>query len=280
MRQIALGIVVTGLISTSAWAQEPATARLVTDGALAGLSLTTTAQAPAPEPEEKPYTVAVGIDIPTDYYWRGIVQETEGFIAQPFVDLGVTLSDTVSFNVGTWTSLHSSESTGTFYEADYYASLNFAAGKWAPKVIYTAYSSPADVFSTVHELAFSVAYDDSESSFALAPSAMLAFDMTNDGNTYFQVGVAPAIPVEGPVSLSVPVALGLSLKDFYGTYDDDGNFENELFGYFKVGLAASADLAPGVSARAGIDLLFLSDATQWDDKSVKPVFSFGLTYTY
>lgn len=271
MRQIALGIVVTGLISTSAWAQEPATARLVTDGALAGLSLATTAQAPASEPEEKPYTIAVGIDIPTDYYWRGIAQETEGFIAQPFVDLGVTLSDTVSVNVGMWNSLHSGESTGTFYEADYYGSLNFAAGKWAPKVIYTAYSSPNDTFSTVHELAFSVAYDDSESSFALAPSAMLAFDLSNDGNTYFQVGVAPAIPIEGPVSLSVPVALGLSLKDFYG---------DDTYGYTKIGLAASGDLAPGWSARAGVDLLFLGDSLQFDDESVKPVFSFGVTYTY
>jgi uncharacterized protein (TIGR02001 family) len=270
MRQIALGIVVTGLISTSAWAQEPVTARLATDGALAGLSLTASPQAPAAEPEEKPYTIAVGIDVPTDYYWRGIVQETEGFIAQPFVDLGVTLSDTVSFNVGTWTSLHSSDSTGTFYEADYYASLNFVAGKFVPKVIYTAYDSPNDTFSTVHELAFSVAYDDSDNAFALAPSALLAFDMSNDGNTYLQLGVAPAIPVGGPVSLSVPFALGLSLNDFY----------SDTYGYTKIGIAGSVQVAPGFSARAGFDLLFLGESVQFDDESVKPVFSAGVTYTY
>src|SRR5690606_23403879 len=62
MRKIALALVITGSIATSAWADEPAGRRL-TDGALAGVSFTApagaAAQAPADE-AEKPYTLTIG----------------------------------------------------------------------------------------------------------------------------------------------------------------------------------------------------------------------------
>lgn len=272
MRQIALGIIITGLISTSAWADEPATHRLVTSGALAGVSFAAPVAAPAQvvEPEERPYTVSVGVDVPTDYYFRGYLQENEGFIAQPFVDLGFALSDTVSLNVGMWNSLHTGDATKTFYEADFYAALGFAAGNWAPGILYTAYTYPDDAFDTIHEVAFSIGYDDSAAAMALSPSAMVAVDLTNDGITYFELGVEPAIPTTGAVSLSVPVTVGMSLKDFYP----------ETFGFLSAGVAAGADLGSGWEAHAGVDLLFLSDAIQFDDESVKPVFNVGFSYTY
>lgn len=280
MRQIALGIVVTGLISTSAWAQEPTVARLVTDRALAGVSFTTpapTAQDPA-EPES-PFTVTVGVDVPSDYVWRGFLQENSGFIAQPYVDFGVALSETVSFNAGIWTSMHSAESTGTFYEADYYAGLNFAAGKWAPSVMYTAYTSPNDTFGVAHELAFSVGYDS-----PLAPSATLALFDLSDPQMYLEVGVEPSAPTQGAVSVSFPVAVGLSLRNFYGEFDFDEEdeeeiFESRMFGYFKAGVAVGADLGGGWEVHGGVDVLFLGNSVRWDDKSVKPVFTVGFSYS-
>ena len=117
---IACGVFVAGLMSAPAWAQ-------------------TAAAAPAPPP--KNWTFTAGVDFPTAYVFRGIMQEKEGFIAQPFVDLGVSLGSGVSLNVGNWDSLHSGP-TGTFYEADYYGALNFTAGKLKPGVLFTSYTEP------------------------------------------------------------------------------------------------------------------------------------------
>ena len=117
------------------------------------------------------------MDFPTAYVFRGIVQEKEGFIAQPFFDLGVSLGSGVTLNVGNWDSLHSGP-TGTFYEADYYGSLTFTAGKVKPGVLFTSYTSPNDRFATVHELAGVIAIDDSASSFPVNPKIILAFELS------------------------------------------------------------------------------------------------------
>lgn len=267
MRKIALALVITGSIATSAWADEPAGRRL-TDGALAGVSFTApagaAAQAPADE-AEKPYTLTIGTDIPSDYYFRGLVQETEGFIFQPYVDLGLQLGESVTLNVGFWNSMHSNDATG-YYEADPYVTLGLTRGAWSPSVTYTLYTGPSDVLSTIHELAFGISHDS-----PLAPSANLAVELNNDNHTYFDLGIEPGIPLEGsPVSLSVPVAVGLSLNDYYG----------ETFGFFKAGLAAGVELGSGVEVHGSIDMLVLGDTLRFDDKTVKPVFSIGLSYTY
>ena len=149
MRQIALGIVITGLISTSAWAEEPAQVRLNTSGAFTGVTFSTLAAseqtapapAPAPEPPAKKVTGTVGADIPTAYYFRGYRQEFDPqFTIQPFIDVAIA-GDKASFNVGLFNSFH----TGTnkdagygYYETDFYA----AATVHNIKATYTAYTYP------------------------------------------------------------------------------------------------------------------------------------------
>jgi hypothetical protein len=61
-------------------------------------------------------SVAAGIDFSNAYYFRGIIQETEGFIAQPFLEAGISLFEgdsglqSVSVTSGLWNSLHSGPS--------------------------------------------------------------------------------------------------------------------------------------------------------------------------
>lgn len=271
MKHIALGLVVTGLISSSAWAQEPAEARLRFDRALTGVSFAT-ATAPAQDAAEaeKPVSVTVGADIPSDYFFRGFALETEGAIVQPYVDVGFALTDAVSLNVGYWMSLHSSDSTGTGFEGDPYVSLGITRGSWSTGVLYTAYLSPNDSFGAIHELAFSASHDS-----PLAPSIMLATELSNadlgeGGGTYLELGVEPAVPTEGAISLSVPVVIGLGMNDYYG----------KAFGYFSAGLAAGIELDGGFEVHAGLSLLFLGDALKYDDKTVKPVFNVGFSYAF
>ena len=158
--------------------------------------------APAPPPETAPskiYTITTGLDFTSAYLFRGITQESGGAIGQPYADLGVTLGRGVSFNVGTWDSIHSTADVGNWYESDYYGSVTFTAGKLKPGLLYTSYTSPADRFSTVHELAGVVAVDDSGSGFPLAPKVVLAFELADgqaDGGQnkgiYLELGVKPS----------------------------------------------------------------------------------------
>ena len=67
-------------------------------------------------------------DIVNQYYFRGIVQETGGFIMQPYLDASISFG-AASITAGTWSSLHSRGDAGfagapeSFYETDFYAGI-------------------------------------------------------------------------------------------------------------------------------------------------------------
>ena len=111
---------------------------------------------------------------------------------------------------------------------DFYAGLSLGlVGQWQADVVYTQYMSPNDTFSTVKELALSLAFDDSErmGALALAPYVMLAIEASGnaagiESGVYVELGVEPGLPLEdSPVSLTFPVTLGLSLSDYYQNVD-------------------------------------------------------------
>ncbi|HEU5321157.1 MAG TPA: hypothetical protein VFX28_10165, partial [Methylomirabilota bacterium] len=153
--------------------------------------------APAAAEEKGPNTgrisLTAGVDYATDYYFRGIVQETEDAIVQPYGSVtfrlyeGETGLTGLNFTLGTWNSLHWGP-TGDgglnadpqlWYESDFYATLAATLFKdLTAGVTYTAYMSPNDFFQTVQEVAFSLGYNDSAllGPFALNPSVLLAFE--------------------------------------------------------------------------------------------------------
>src|SRR5262245_38224711 len=111
MRQIACGLLAAGLIATTATApaqaQELGSASFLKQARTVAASLAISsavapAQAPAAAP--KKVTVVAGADMPllTGYVFRGIVQEFDpGFTFQPYVDVGVAVTDKVTVNFGT-----------------------------------------------------------------------------------------------------------------------------------------------------------------------------------
>jgi hypothetical protein len=280
MRQIALGILVTGLISTSAWAQEPAQARLVTSGALAGLTfstpaLTEQAATPAPEPPAKKVTGTVGADVPSVYFFRGYRQETDpSFTFQPFVDIGVAASDKVSLNFGLWNSFNTgslNDAIGSsYYETDFYA----AATVGMVKATYTAYTYPKIDDSTIHELMFSASADNK-----LAPSVALAFELKKaagvDKGVYLELGISPAVPMadDAPVSITIPVKVGLSLKDYYG---------GDTFGYFSAGVNLGHSINDTVEVHGGITVYGFGDTLKFvnNDKAGEAVGSVGFSVSF
>lgn len=260
---------------------------------------TALAQDAPPSPSRA--TASAGLDISNAYFFRGIIQETKGFIGQPYLEAGLTLHESdsglqsVSVTSGTWSSLHSGPSgsegaTGDpkmWYETDFYASLGLGfADAWSTDLTYTAYMSPNQSFGTVKELAVGVSYDG-----LISPYATVAFELegqadggANEG-TYLELGVEPSLPLgQSVLGLSFPVSVGLSLQDYYET--DTGS---DSFGYFNVGAMLSVPLS-GIPSQygsweltGGVNFLFFGDALKsinGSDDDVKPIGVFGISLGY
>jgi hypothetical protein len=233
------------------------TARVTTLLAMA-LALGLSAPAHAEEAEDR-FSGIFQLDVTNAYYFRGILQEREGVILQPWTELYYSLySDEdgflrdVTIGAGMWSSFHSertgaSDTMGWWYEADYYplVSMDFAGGLNLLTVYYF-YTSPNDAFTTAQELNFKLSWDDSEFwDFALNPWANLAIETVNtafgpDEGTGLQFGIAPTLYTapNDAFELSMPAEAGVSIEDYYEGSDG----ENHFWGYANVGLAMSIPL--------------------------------------
>ena len=253
----------------------------------ASTSAAATAAPPAETAPVKPYVITTGMDFASAYLFRGIAQHSGGTIAQPYGDIAYTTGN-VTFDFGTWNSIHSTAPSGNYYEQDWFGSVVFTAGKLKPGLLYTSYTSPADSFATVQELAGTLAVDDSKSAFPLSPKIVLAFELGDgqaDGGTgkgtYLELGVRPTVKLAPKLTLAIPVKTGLSLHNYY---EIDG--VDDHFGYFDTGFSLSVPVVSGKSGtlevHGGFDFMMLGDhlKTINSDDGFKPVALVGFTYSY
>ncbi len=219
------------------------------------------------------------------YFFRGIVQENQGAIAQPSIDFVFPLwegeNTSWSFNIGTWNSLHDGP-TGSggvgmslHYELDAYAGIGVDfAGNWSSSVSYVVLYSPNSAFATVQELDISISFDDSglfggeSSGFSgVQPSVTVVWELDGqsdgggDEGIYLEVGIEPAFDLIDPVSASFPVVTGFSLSNYF----EGATGSDDFFGFAQVGVSLSTPLN-FVPARlgswtlsAGVSFLFLGD---------------------
>jgi hypothetical protein len=227
-------------------------------------------------------------DFTTAYFFRGILQERNGFIWQPSAQLdfhlweGDGILNSVSLGFGIWNSFQTEKTGATggptnLYETDYYPSLTLGwAGGVESSVTYNVYTSPNGAFVTTQEVALGLSFDDSDllGAFALSPTATFAFETDNTSfgtdtkGGYAEFGVEPGIELsfpgddagDYPITASVPLAVGISLYDYY----NDG-VDNDVWGFFSFGLSASVPLAfvpddfGAWSIGAGVNVLVLND---------------------
>lgn len=273
-------------------------------------------QADAQEINNGNVSIDAGFDIVSEYWFRGLYQENAGFIVQPYAEIGfswpqvaesIGVDDVYSY-VGSWASLHSKNTGnagnpghGAFYEYDFYAGVGVVIGKFDLGLSYTNYLSPNGAFGGFEELTFSVGYDDSGlygdslgEDFALNPYAYIAWAYDDNAGTdplYLELGVEPEFLLveseEIPVTLSIPVALGLGLNDYY--FDQNG--DDNTFGFFSVGAMVSVPVTfvpaeyGAWTASGGLTLLFLNDA-QFENAAgsnisdTRFIFSLGLSMSY
>jgi hypothetical protein len=267
----------------------PAMAQTTAAPSAAATPATAATQAPAEAAAPaKIYTVTTGLDFTSAYLFRGILQESGGAIGQPYGDIAFSLKNGITLDVGTWNSIHSTADVGNWYESDYFGSVTFTTGKFKPGLLFTSYTSPADRFSTVQELAGTLVYDDSKSPFPLSPKVVLAFELGDgqaDGGankgTYLELGVKPGIKLAPKATLYIPAKTGLSLNHYY-----EGPTGDNAFGYFDLGAQLSVPVASGkngtLEVHGGIDFLWLGDNLKLlnSGDTLKPVSLIGFTFTY
>jgi len=215
------------------------------------------------------------VDFPTVYFFRGIRQEADpklttfvaGDLGIPLLADGSGALKTAGINVGTWNAFMTGSSgsdgpqDGAFYESDLYAGVTLGFGAISFTPMFTAYTSPNDMFRTVKEISFKVA-----NASKTAPYALVAFELSDaqaDGGfekgTYLELGIGPSWPIaDGKATLAVPVKLGLSLKDYYELSGDD-----QKFGYVVGGVLISVPFAGGkANFHGGVDVYGLGEATK------------------
>ncbi len=270
-----------------------------------------TPEAEEPEgPNRGRVKMSLSSDITNAYFFRGILNERHGFIWQPSADLSVNLYTgdgfvrSVSAAFGMWASFQTEQTLArhgggpaNLYEVDYYPYVTVGLPYGLETSLsYILYTSPNGAFATVQQMDWGTALDDSEwlGDFALHPAVTFSFELQNTSfgdqeGGYFELALAPthdfkfAAAEDYPLTLTLPLALGLSLYDYYETPTSD-----HTFGFFSFGLSANVPLAfipsdfGSWSTGASITGLALSDtlADANEGDSLYPVGVWNISMEY
>jgi hypothetical protein len=268
----------------------------------------------AKDPNPGAITLTGSIDFLNQYMFRGIRQNSSGIATWPAVDLGIAAYSgdgglkSVGINFGTWNSLHTgdtgsdSEESGLgcacgklWYESDFYASLGFGFGGGTSfTTTYTAYTSPNNGFSTVKEIMFKLAIDDSGylGKAAIKPYVAIAqeFDTApglgqadggDNAGTYVEIGFAPGY-AGSRASIAFPIKIGLSASDYYELSGEDNKF-----GFFSIAGIVTVPIGGTTSYGAwnihgGVEYQKLGTTTEFFNggESNQVIGSFGIGFSY
>jgi hypothetical protein len=248
-----------------------------------------------------------GMDFTNAYMFRGLLQDDTRVIMWPFAEAAAELHsggdavDSVTLHIGTWNSLHTGL-TGLqrfpfpelWYESDLYGTLAVGFGDGiVASGTYTVYTSPSNAFSTIQEISFKAAYDDTGTNgIGLSPYALVAFELGTSpglgqadaglsGGTYLEVGVSPGW-ADAPVNLRFPIKIGLSLDDYYEVAGVDNKF-----GFLSLAAVATVPFANSRSYGAwnvhgGIEFQSLGNAPEVFNRGeqTKLIASVGVSFSY
>jgi hypothetical protein len=226
----------------------------------------------------------LGVNFVSEYISRGAMQENQGTIAQPYIDLFFSVyegADTdvinkVTLNLSGWSSFHSKHTganpdsdVSSWYECDVIPGVSVTFLKnWTATLSYLEYFSPSAAWDASRNINLNLAYNDTDllGAFALHPHVAVLRELEGScgsgvgygSGTYYEFGVAPALPAFGPVTISFPLTVAAGSNGFYA--------ENKGFGYFSGGVNAAVAL-PFIpssygtwAANAGVTYWYLSNA--------------------
>ena len=262
--------------------------------ALTALGVSVAAAQPASAqdaaPAAPPVVVTGGLDFVNQYNFRGIRQNTEGVSIWPFIDFGFTpyrgdgALKIVSLNVGTWNAGHTSLHGNKWYESDIYGTVGFGFESATVGFTYTSYTSPADLFAHVKELAVKVSTPGPVGGVAFNPYGLVAFELSDDGQAdagvskgrYLELGIAPGY-AGARASLAVPVKVGLSAGDYYEFASGD----DSTFGYFSVGGLVTVPMGSHLNVHGGVEFQVFGDTVEaYNGQDTAGIASIGLGFAF
>ena len=235
------------------------------------------------EEAETPLSVTAGVDVVSAYWWNGYLYENSGLIAQPYLEVGVLLSDggdgpTVDVYFGWWNSLHSERTDANesaadaWYETDLYGGVTLGFEHFDLDFIYTFYLYPNNNdFHSVQEAGVVLGwYPDTQTPVGWllgepTVGVYLETRRSNVGNvgdraSYARIDFGPSMEwVPDKVGVSFPVSIGVSIDSFY----EDASGNDELIGYASLGIDLEIPLGERSGGEATLNLgavgLLLSD---------------------
>jgi hypothetical protein len=255
----------------------------------------------------------LGFDVTSQYFFRGIQQENQGIIFQPWLELNSELwkaddgEQSVDLVFGQWNSLHDGPTGtggvgGVWYESRFFFGANAQVSeRFQVGARLNFYSTPnnggfARGLSNITELQVDVRFDDTGvlvEDFALNPYATIAIELNNqrdggsDEGQYVELGIAPQFEIgaigEAPVVLTTPVRLGLGTGGYYERPVTNG--DDDFFGFLQLGGVASAPLeflpagmGPWVG-HVGLHALLLGDNNEARNggDGAELIFEFGMS---
>jgi len=233
-----------------------------TQAALLAALATTAGQTRADEQQaSNGITASASLDYVSIYMFRGYEQldSDQGLTLQPGIEFTLPVDDGIGLTVGTWGSIHTdtdgpgggASNPKSWYEQDIYSSLGFDLGMINASLGLTYYAYPSSATNgNITELNLGLSTDPyalcDRSAFSayIAVAVELQNNLLADENSYLELGgeytfdLSNDAPV--PVVLSIPVAIGFSLDDYY-TNNTTG--DNETFGYASIGLMGTLPLS-------------------------------------
>ena len=242
-----------------------------------------------------------GIDLTTQYNFRGINVEDQGSIIQPWLEINAVLYsgdalapmvEGVKMKFGFWNTIQEdspkTQAHGSYFEADYSLGLILdLCHELTGEVSFVYLEDPDVVGNYSEEVDLKLALDDSAQwegvldlpGFkGLQPHVLVVIETNgstdaagNGGDIYYEFGINPSVLAwdnpDYPVTLSVPMKLALG-DNYYEYINAGGNLRDDSFGYFSVGLVLSAPLSfvPADHGQwqihAGVDFLFLGNGAE------------------
>jgi hypothetical protein len=249
-----------------------------------------------------------GIDVPSAYVFRGILQEGDPKLTlTPYGQISIRLSgdpgptstDGTRINVGVWNALltGTSGSGGPLkrihYSEQFSASVSFGVGHGIVVTPgYLANTSPNRGYNTVKEFTLGVTATG-----AIAPYGFLAIELDDAGQldggskkgSYLELGATPSFGLSLWHSrVSAPVRAGFSLNNYYELFTNTLTFEDHRFGFVEVGGHLTVPVSSSTSrfglwnVHGGVDFFSFGDTTRAFnlDEKTRVVVSGGVALLY
>jgi len=271
-------------------------------------------------PNRGKVSLSAGFEAVSEYHFRGIEQEDQDVIVQPYIEVGVDLFKgddfikSVDLSFGIWNSVHGADTgaTSSWYEADWYVALAIGLPKnFTFSTGYTLLDAPSGaggVSQFAEEIFIGLSYDDSHcwkdvtdiAGFnGLQPHVTIVFEINGGSDagtqsgTYIELGIEPTFLVFDnngySVTLATPVTLGFGSDYYEFTNPTTALIEDSGFSYADFGLVATmpikfipADYGQW-EASLGVHFLVLGNTAENSgdtNHSTATIATFGLSLNY